>query len=445
MKRRQTQEQLILFTRYPQPGTTKTRLAAALGETGAAAMQKKLTEHTLLQIMHLQQLRPVAVCICFEGGSWKRMEKWLGPGYNYREQSGGDLGQRMAAAFATAFREEYKRIVIVGTDCPGLNGGHIAQAFEALQHKDLVLGPAEDGGYYLIGLNHEEISLFADVAWGTDAVLAQTVNIAAQKGLTLDLLETLRDVDRPEDLAHLQRPAPGSNGYIPPGTSASNEYKHSCSCSVIIPVRNEAENLAAILPELLAIPGIEVLVADGGSSDNTVAVAESLGAIVLSGSPCRAMQMNNGARAARSDVLLFLHGDTRLEQGFVGRIREVLQQKGVAAGAFRLKIDGRGYGLRIIEWLANLRSRLWQMPYGDQGIFVRADVFFSVGGFPSLPIMEDFELIRRLKHKGRIRILPLAAVTSPRRWMKLGIIRTTIINQAIIAGYLLGARRLGGN
>jgi rSAM/selenodomain-associated transferase 2 len=148
--------------------------------------------------------------------------------------------------------------------------------------------------------------------------------------------------------------------------------------------------------------------------------------------------MNAGAKAARSEILLFLHADTRLASSFVQQVHGVLNQPGVIAGAFLLAIDGKGFGLRIIEWLVNFRSRVLKMPYGDQGIFITAKMFSAVGGFPALPIMEDFELVRRLKHKGRIKILPLTATTSPRRWQKLGILRTTVINQAIIIGYLLG-------
>jgi rSAM/selenodomain-associated transferase 2 len=208
--------------------------------------------------------------------------------------------------------------------------------------------------------------------------------------------------------------------------------------SVIIPTFNEAENILKFLPELLIIPGIEVLVSDGKSSDDTINKAKALGARVLSVPGGKALQMNAGAEAAHGDILLFLHGDTRLAPGFASKVRQTLNQPGVAAGGFSLKINGKGYGLRIIEWLANFRSRFLQMPYGDQGIFVTAEIFSAVGKFPELPVMEDFELVRRLKRRGRITILPLAATTSSRRWDKLGLLRTTVINQAVIMGYLLG-------
>jgi rSAM/selenodomain-associated transferase 2 len=214
--------------------------------------------------------------------------------------------------------------------------------------------------------------------------------------------------------------------------------RKTSNISIIIPTRNEADSIGRLLPELLAVPGVELLVVDGGSTDNTVDIAKSLGAQVLSSTPGRAEQMNTGAEAAHGNILLFLHCDTKLAPGFVEQVGDALNHPKISAGAFQLSIDGKGFGLRVIEWLVNFRSKILQMPYGDQGIFVTTDMFFSVGTFPRQPIMEDFELMRRLRGRGKIKILPLHATTSARRWKKLGIMRTTVINQAIILGYLLG-------
>ncbi|MGB9619788.1 MAG: TIGR04283 family arsenosugar biosynthesis glycosyltransferase, partial [Armatimonadota bacterium] len=151
-----------------------------------------------------------------------------------------------------------------------------------------------------------------------------------------------------------------------------------------------------------------------------------------------------GAQAASGSILLFLHADTRLPERFDEHVRRALRQPRVVAGAFRLRIDGPEPALRLIEWGTYFRSRYLQMPYGDQALFLKAPIFHALGGFPDLPIMDDFVLVRRLRRLGRIVILPVPVVTSSRRWQELGVWRTTWINQKVIAGYYLGVapRRL---
>jgi len=208
--------------------------------------------------------------------------------------------------------------------------------------------------------------------------------------------------------------------------------------SVIIPTLNEESNLRAVIDDLVGLENIETIVVDGGSSDGTCAVAASCGVKLIETARGRAIQMNEGARAAKGDILLFLHADTRLPHNWARLVRDELTKAGTAAGAFELAIDGNMRGLRIIERMANLRARWLQLPYGDQAIFLNAALFRSVGGFSDLPIMEDFEFIRRLRVHGRIRTVPSRATTSARRWQDLGVWRTTLINQTLIIGYLMG-------
>jgi len=208
--------------------------------------------------------------------------------------------------------------------------------------------------------------------------------------------------------------------------------------SVIIPVLNDAEALDLALGSIQDYTGVECIVVDGGSSDESAEVAQSRGVKVLHSPPGRARQMNAGAEVAEGRFLLFLHADTRLPEGFDGHVRQILTGSGVAAGAFQLQIDAPSARLRLIEKTANWRSRYLQMPYGDQAIFLRKELFREMGGFPDLPIMEDFQLIRRLQGEGRIVIAPAAVVTSARRWKKLGALRTTLLNQLMILGFYLG-------
>jgi rSAM/selenodomain-associated transferase 2 len=161
--------------------------------------------------------------------------------------------------------------------------------------------------------------------------------------------------------------------------------------------------------------------------------------VILSPEAGRAIQMNTGAKYATTETLLFLHADTQLPKNYLKLVQETLAKPKTIAGAFQLKIQGKNPLLRIIEKGVNARSRFLQMPYGDQGIFLKKATFDKIDGFPLLPIMEDFQFIRNLKNKGVIRLAVGKALTSARRWEKLGVIKTTLINQMVILGYCLGA------
>ena len=197
-----TTNKLIIFTRYPEAGKAKTRLIPALGAEGAATLQRQMTEYVIgISREAINQVSgTISIEVHFAGGNQQLMAKWLGNDIIYRLQSEGDIGLRMSFAFQTAFNQQNNRIVIIGSDCPQLNSQLIIQAFDALSQNDLVLGPATDGGYYLIGLRRFIPELFTGISWSTSEVLQQTIDIAKNLNLAVDYLETLSDVDRPEDL-----------------------------------------------------------------------------------------------------------------------------------------------------------------------------------------------------------------------------------------------------
>jgi rSAM/selenodomain-associated transferase 2 len=208
--------------------------------------------------------------------------------------------------------------------------------------------------------------------------------------------------------------------------------------SIIIPALNESATIWRTLSRLNGADNLEVIVVDGGSRDNTAELAGLYGAKVIQTAPCKAIQMNTGALAARGRILVFLHADTLLPANFNVQIVSALNQSGVIAGAFRLTIDSTRTAIRFIEAMAYLRSRYLRLPYGDQALFMRKAVFEEIGGFPEMPIMEDFILVRRLKRRGKIVIVPASVKTSPRRWLHLGIFKTWLINQLIVMAFYLG-------
>ena len=196
-------EKLIVFTRYPEPGITKTRLIPVLGQAGAANLHRLMAQRTIARALSLQKSRRLSVEIHHTGGSQQQMEDWLGTDLIYQNQIDGDLGARMTAAFQNSFDSGVDKVAIVGTDCPDLKAEILAQAFDELSDRDLVLGPAKDGGYYLIGLRRSIPELFDGINWGTSEVFASTRAIAQNLGLNIAVLPILADIDRPEDLLGL--------------------------------------------------------------------------------------------------------------------------------------------------------------------------------------------------------------------------------------------------
>ena len=188
--------------------------------------------------------------------------------------------------------------------------------------------------------------------------------------------------------------------------------------SIVVPVLDEADRLEALLAELARdCPGVEVVIADGGSRDGSVEIAaRAPGVGLVSSARGRARQMNAGAALATGEVLLFLHADTRLPSGAAEAVQRALADPSVVYGRFDVRFDRPGAAFRLIARLMNLRSRLTGICTGDQAIFVRRAAFERLGGYPEIALMEDVELTRRLKRVGRLAALGLRVTTSARRW-----------------------------
>jgi len=213
--------------------------------------------------------------------------------------------------------------------------------------------------------------------------------------------------------------------------------------AVVIPTLSEAERIGETVRDAqrAAASRVEITVVDGGSTDGTPERAAEAGARVVTSAPGRARQLGVGARASRGDVLLFLHADTRLPPGYDTAVFDALRDPSVVGGAFRFRFDRRTAALRLIEWGARLRGALLGMPYGDQALFVRRPILDEIGGVPQAPIMEDLDLVEAMKRRGRVVLLPLDAVTSARRYLARGPLRTMLRHWLAAAAWRLGVDR----
>ncbi len=211
------------------------------------------------------------------------------------------------------------------------------------------------------------------------------------------------------------------------------------SVSIIVPVLDEEPRIRDCLSRMCAdFPGHEIVVVDGGSTDGTAEIAADFAPVVRSAAG-RARQMNAGAAATGGDVLWFVHADCAVPAQAVGLIRQALADPDVVGGGLTLRFDQRSTGLDWLAYTSNIRARRLGWIFGDQAMFVRREMFDAVGGFPELPLMEDLELSRMLRRRGRLAVLPVAVTASARRLVEHGPWRMNALMQLLKLQYLLGA------
>jgi len=214
--------------------------------------------------------------------------------------------------------------------------------------------------------------------------------------------------------------------------------------SIIVPVLNESGLIRSFLERLRSLaPGAEIIVVDGGSNDGTAELSSGLADRVLNSSPGRARQMNAGAQVAHADVFWFLHADSLIPPNALEEIATILRETSNVGGCFRLKFRGREWIYRVSDSLGNLGVQIFRFALGDHGIFCRREAFIKVGGFPDLPLMEDAEFYRGLRHYGRMHQSDLAIIGNQRRYEQLGPYRTTFYYALILGLYVLGVRTSG--
>lgn len=207
--------------------------------------------------------------------------------------------------------------------------------------------------------------------------------------------------------------------------------------SIVMPVLNE-EAIIEDTIRSLNDSRLELIIVDGGNQDRTASIVSKYNVRLISSIPGRGRQMNYGARYAASDILLFLHADSKITDRGIDALLKTMENPLTIGGAFRLAINSRSPYLSFVALMANIRSIIFRLPYGDQGIFIRRSVFEEIDGYSDIPIMEDIEFIRRLKRRGKIRILKEKVLVSARRWDKEGPVYTTLRNWILATLYFLG-------
>lgn len=212
--------------------------------------------------------------------------------------------------------------------------------------------------------------------------------------------------------------------------------------SIIIPVLNESGRINSIIQHIHNIDKAdecEVIVVDGSSTKDTIKNIHHKNVVCLSSGKGRARQMNTGAKVAKGDILIFLHADTRMPEDALNKISQILNNGKYVGGAFDLEIDSKNIILKFISYTASIRYRFTKVPYGDQVIFIRKDYFEQIGRYKEIPLMEDVELMQRIKKlKGTIFIIKDKVKTSPRKWIENGIVYNTFKNHIIEMFYFLG-------
>jgi len=231
---------------------------------------------------------------------------------------------------------------------------------------------------------------------------------------------------------------------MPAGAPAFGQYAEAraaraqeLSIGIVVPVYNEAALLEAMLRRLQQTArGCAVVVADGSSTDGSVRIARCFFPTEVCREANRGAQSNRGAQCLTTDVLLFLHADSKLPEGFAFHVRQALQNPQVVGGCFRLRFDAQHPVLRAYSWFTQFPGRFFH--FGDQGFFVRRKVFERMGGFRSLPLLEDVDFLRRLRRYGRFALLPVPVVTSARRFLRRGVVRQQLRNALLVTLFEFG-------
>lgn len=405
---------VVALLKAPQPGLVKTRLARVVGREAAASIYRDLAGQQWRRLPP-EWRREIHFA---PGAAEAEMMQWLPGSSALHPQSAGDLGARLVHALQAAFAAGGRPVFAIGGDCPELDAECLRRGARLLETADVVLGPATDGGYYLIGLQRPTPELFHGIPWSTAAVLEATVARARALGLQVRLLERKADIDDYDDwVAHRAR--------------------DNRDVTVVVPTLNEAERIESVLRNVAQVlPEARRVVVDGGSTDSTSDLARSAGAHVISSAQGRGVQLAHGAAVADTPWMLFLHADTLLPRSAARVMRDFMERPDARVATFRLAFDRAGWFLRGCGWCTRFDSVFTR--FGDQGILIRRSFYEAIGGFMPWPLFEDVDLLRRARRSAPVVSLRAAVTTSARRFERHGHLRQQWLNARLLFAFLTG-------
>lgn len=383
---------LIVFTREPAAGTTKTRMMPYYDEGQCAELHLCFLKDIQRELKNVD----ADIVLSYTGGEPLKLKSVFGDGKIYTEQRGSSLGERMYNALEDAFAMGYEKAVLIGTDIPELEAESINIAFDNLDGADIVIGPTADGGYYLIGMKELCCEAFDVEHYGGRSVLEDTVNSIEKAGLSIACTDSYHDMDSREDLSgYLRRMRSDKRLRL---SETAKFIKANAGISIIVPIYNEASTIRKMTDQLMQYKGdAEIIFVDGGSSDDTLNIIGDE-YTVLTGAKGRAAQMNLGAEKSNGDILFFLHCDSVLPPNALEEIRACITDN--EYGCFGVQFNSSNIFMLTNRIISNHRAWNRGLPFGDQGIFISRELFFDMGKFPEIPIMEDYEFSRRLAATG---------------------------------------------
>lgn len=416
---------VIVFTRVPLPGQTKTRMMPYLSARQCVHLHSCFLKDVKNACMDAEA--DLFVCYTPEGKEGL-LYPLLGEEAVYFPQEGEGLGERMYRAIESVLRKRYDACVLIGTDVPEIQAKHLNEAFAVLGiekvAKDVVFGPTVDGGYYLVGMKKPHKEVFEKQTYGSGNVLENTIRKLKDQKFKVGCIEQLQDMDTREDLQGY-RERMRKNPRLQE-TETGRYLMRTSRISVIVPIYNEEKTIVKMQEQLKPYQSqCEILFVDGGSSDQTLELIEP-GFRVLKSKKGRASQMNLGAQESHGDILFFLHCDSELPERFPEEIRYVM--KDYRAGCFGIAFHSWNFFMWTCRVISNHRIKDRKVMFGDQGIFIDRELFFEVGMFPELPIMEDYQFSLILKEKEiKLGITKRRIYTSDRRFPKGTVLKLRVM------------------